>query len=139
MNFINILPAAVFIATLGTALPAVAQDAPAVATTPAPADRAAVKSETRASEAAGTMPHGDLPIPATTPAGPATDRSALKKQTADYNKVKNPSWMPNNGNYSQGNTMKSTASRTAVKADAKAAEADQQIPRGQAVLPGATQ
>jgi hypothetical protein len=120
---------------LGSA--ASAQDAPASGSaTPAPTDRATVKSDARNAEQAGAMPHGDLPIPAVTPSNaPSPDRATMKKDTAAYNKSKQPTWMPNNGSYNQGNTMKSTADRASVKAATKDAETRQTIPRGQAAQP----
>ncbi len=121
--------------TLGGAVQA--QQPPASGSAPpAPVDRATVKNEARNAEQAGAMPHGDLPIAATDSSnGQSPDRSTMKKDTAAYTKSKQPAWMPNNGSYNQGNTMKSVADRASVKAATKDAEKNQAIPRGQAAQP----
>ncbi len=121
--------------TVGAAAQAQQPPAP-VSATPAPVDRATVKNEARNAEQTGAMPHGDLPIAATDSSnGQSPDRSTMKKDTAAYTKSKQPAWMPNNGSYNQGNTMKSVADRASVKAATKDAEKNQSIPRGQAAQP----
>jgi hypothetical protein len=103
-------------------------------TATAPLDRAQVKSEARAAEKAGTIPRGDMPAKdAVAPGtGASVNRVAMKTETATFEKSKQPVWMPNSGTYSQANTSKSVATRASVKAEAKAAEANETIPRGEA-------
>ena len=98
-----------------------------------PVTRAEVKRDARTAEASGSIPRGDATFPLSigVKTQSSVDRAALKAETVTYNKTKQPNWVPTSS-YSQSNGSKSVLNRSDVKAQARAAESDQSIQRGDA-------